>query len=173
MFMKSSIPVLATAALLLSGTALAQTRPQATSAQAAPAQTAPAQPASPHTAPMQATPLQTAPPQTSPATRTAPTPTAPPENNAGNHADHAGDANGRVTFKTSNGTHVTVTSYQPSSKEVGPPPAYATLDINGNGSIDSEEAASYPPLANDFDYADSNKNGSISKSEYERWVKQP
>jgi len=168
MFMKSSVPVLATAALLFSGTALAQTQPQAMSAQ-----TAPAQPAPPHTAPMQATPLQTAPPQTSPETRTAPTQTAPPQESTRNNTDHAGDANGRATFKTSNGTRVTVTSYQPSSKEVGPPPAYTTLDINGNGSIDSEEAASYPPLANDFDYADSNKNGSISKSEYERWVKQP
>src|SRR5699024_8355642 len=136
MFMKSSVPVLATAALLFSGTALAQTQPQAMSAQ-----TAPAQPAPPHTAPMPAPPL-----------RTAPTQTAPPQESTRNNADHAGDANGRATFKTSNGTRVTVTSYQPSSKEVGPPPAYTTLDINGNGSIDSEEAASYPPLANDFDY---------------------
>jgi hypothetical protein len=32
-----------------------------------------------------------------------------------------------------------------------------------------EQAASYPPLANDFEHADSNRDGRISQREFERW----
>ena len=48
---------------------------------------------------------------------------------------------------------------------------FATLS-GGKKSITEAQAAAYPPLANDFEYADSNRNGSISKAEYQRWVKQ-
>ncbi len=83
------------------------------------------------------------------------------------------DVNGSTTFQTGNGTIVTVRSHQPTSRQVAPAPAFASLDVNGNGAVDPSEAASYPPLANDFQYADGNRSGSVSKSEYARWVKQP
>lgn len=83
------------------------------------------------------------------------------------------DVNGSATFKASNGTIVTVKSWQPSHKQVPPAPAFTSLDANGDGSISTAEAAAYPPLGNDFNYADSSHNQAISRSEYERWVKQP
>ena len=48
-------------------------------------------------------------------------------------------------------------------------PSFEALDRNGDGSIDENEAAAYPPLANDFIYADKNRDGRISRREYERW----
>lgn len=81
--------------------------------------------------------------------------------------------NGSATFRADNGAIVTVRSYQPSSHPVAPPPAFASLDANGNGSIDANEAAAYPPLANAFGYVDSSHDKRISKSEYAHWVKQP
>lgn len=61
------------------------------------------------------------------------------------------------------------TGYTPS----GPAPAFADLDQNGDASLSKEEASGYKLLANDFLKADSDENGSISKSEYERWAAQP
>ena len=118
----------------------------------------------------QTRPVQTQPAQTQP-TRAQPTQT--PATASTGAAPTPANINGSTTFKAGNGSIVTVKSYQPSSKKVAPPPAFASLDINGDGSLDSSEAATYPPLANDFNFADGSHNGSISKSEYERWVKQP
>lgn len=74
----------------------------------------------------------------------------------------------------SNGTtHVTVrsagTGYTPS----GPAPEFNQLDTNGNGNIDNGEAGGYTLLANDFRMADSNRDGRVSKREYERWSTMP
>lgn len=97
------------------------------------------------------------------------TPVAPATaGTAANPANH-----GSVTFHAANGSIVTIKSRQPASRPMAPPPAFASLDANGNGSIDASEAAAYPPLANDFGYADSSHDKAISKSEYARWVKQP
>ncbi|HET7662540.1 MAG TPA: hypothetical protein VFK31_02785 [Rhodanobacteraceae bacterium] len=84
-------------------------------------------------------------------------------------------ANGHdsVTFQAANGSIVTIKSRQPPRRSSAPPPAFVSLDTNGNGSIDVSEAAAYPPLANDFGYADSSHDKAVSKSEYARWVKQP
>lgn len=79
-------------------------------------------------------------------------------------------ANSSATFNTPKG-EVTVNSRPAIPPDAGPAPDFAQLS-GGRTSIGQAQAAGYPPLANDFDYADSNRNGSISKSEYDRWVKQ-
>ncbi len=61
------------------------------------------------------------------------------------------------------------TGYRPS----GPAPRFAQLDTDGNGSIDHGEATGYALLANDFIKADANRDGRVSKREYERWAAQP
>ncbi|MEP7042050.1 MAG: hypothetical protein ABI843_03245 [Dokdonella sp.] len=66
---------------------------------------------------------------------------------------------------------LTVHSGQPAPHSDGPPPPFAQLDHRGAGYITSEEANAYPLLANDFLYADANRDGRISKTEYERWAK--
>jgi hypothetical protein len=75
-----------------------------------------------------------------------------------------------VQFTQADGTRVTLTSGQPAPDHYGPPPAFATLDANHNGSVDRDEAQAYPPLLNDFDYI-AHRASSISKAQYERWVK--
>ncbi len=54
---------------------------------------------------------------------------------------------------------------------VGPAPDFSQLS-GGSKSITEEQAVAYPPLANDFINADRNRNGKISKTEYENWTKQ-
>ena len=73
------------------------------------------------------------------------------------------------TYQTSQG-EVTVNSGQPQAQDYGPAPSFAQLDRAGSGSLGSDEAAAYPPLANDFIHADRNRDGRISRSEYERWA---
>ena len=57
---------------------------------------------------------------------------------------------------------------QPAARDYGTAPAFASL-AHGATSISEAEAAAYPPLANDFLYADSNRDGRISATEYARW----
>lgn len=61
------------------------------------------------------------------------------------------------------------TGYTPS----GPAPEFAQLDSNGDGLVDNTEAAGYKLLANDFRLADSNRDGRISKREYQHWAAMP
>ncbi|MCP4514623.1 MAG: hypothetical protein GY824_05255 [Delftia sp.] len=75
-----------------------------------------------------------------------------------------------TTFNSPKG-QVTINSQPAAVPDAGPAPDFATLS-GGKKSITEAQAAAYPPLANDFEYADSNRNGSISKAEYQRWVKQ-
>ena len=58
------------------------------------------------------------------------------------------------------------TGYEPS----GPAPAFAQLDSNGDGFVDPSEAAGYRLLANDFRMADSNRDGTLSRRELQRWI---
>ncbi len=82
---------------------------------------------------------------------------------------HAQDTH-TTTYQTAQGPLI-VNWGQPAPRDAGPPPAWAQLDANGDGSVDTQEAASgYILLANDFKYADSNRDGRISKSEYSRWT---
>jgi hypothetical protein len=75
-----------------------------------------------------------------------------------------------TTYQTSRGELVVHTG-QPAPHDFGPPPSFAQLDRRGTGYVTSEDAAAYPPLANDFIYADANRDGRISKAEYERWAR--
>lgn len=75
-----------------------------------------------------------------------------------------------TTFNSPQG-QVTINSQPAAVPDAGPAPDFATLS-GGKKSITPAQAAAYPPLANDFEYADSNRNGHISKAEYQRWVKQ-
>jgi len=79
-------------------------------------------------------------------------------------------ATATAVFQTPKG-EVTIRSVAAPAPSFGPAPSFKQLSAGGK-TITAEQAAAYPPLANDFIHADSNKNGSISKAEYERWVKQ-
>ncbi len=74
-----------------------------------------------------------------------------------------------TTYQTNDGQLI-VNWGQPPAHDSGPPPAWEQMDANRDGSIDTSEASAYTLLANDFKYADSNRNGRISKAEYTRWV---
>ena len=66
---------------------------------------------------------------------------------------------------------LTVNSMPAKAQSYGPAPAFEQL-ANGSKSISAEQADAYPPLANDFEHADKNRDNRISKSEYENWLKQ-
>ena len=66
---------------------------------------------------------------------------------------------------------VTVKSVPPAAPSIPPAPSFKQL-AGGGKAITQAQASAYPPLANDFGYADRNKDGKISKSEYEHWIKQ-
>ncbi len=66
----------------------------------------------------------------------------------------------------------TVASVPPAAPVIGPAPPFEQLS-GGSKGITEEQAVAYPPLANDFIHADTNRDGKISKSEYERWTKLP
>lgn len=73
-------------------------------------------------------------------------------------------------MQNGNGT-VTVNSGMPQHvKQYGPPPPFKTLDTSNNGRISMAEARAYPPLESDFLFA-SNQGKTISRAQYERWVK--
>jgi hypothetical protein len=80
-------------------------------------------------------------------------------------APQAGSAN----FNSPQG-QVTVNSSMPAIKDAGPPPDFATL-ANGKAYITEEDAAAYPPLANDFLHA-SGGSQHLGKAAYARWLKQ-
>lgn len=58
---------------------------------------------------------------------------------------------------------------QPPARPAEARPAFANLDRNGDGVVDASEASGYITLANDFDYADTNNDGRISRREFDRW----
>ena len=82
----------------------------------------------------------------------------------------AGSGNASATYQTPQG-QVVINSVAAPAPTIAPAPDFKTLAGNGKG-ITAEQAAAYPPLANDFLNADTNKDGKVSKSEYARWVKQ-
>lgn len=75
-----------------------------------------------------------------------------------------------TTYQTPQGELI-VNSGQPQPRDYGPAPPFAQLDRNGSGYIGSDQADAYPPLANDFINADGNRDGRISRAEYERWAR--
>ena len=90
---------------------------------------------------------------------------------AGASAQNLSDQNS-TTFQTAQG-EVVVHTGQPEAKQYPSPPPFAQLDTGGAGFISSSEASAYPPLANDFIHADRNRDGRVSRAEYQRWVNSP
>lgn len=127
-------------------------------------------------------PPQVPPPPPGEATPPPPPPDAPPGGMAPPTADAAGmpppasnapppppePGTTGTTMPTAQG-QVSVNSGPAPAKPSGPAPDFATLS-GGKGSISATQASAYPLLANDFQYADSNRDGKISKAEYQRWV---
>lgn len=72
-------------------------------------------------------------------------------------------------YQTSQG-ELTVHSGQPLPRDYGSPPPFKQLDTRGSGFLTPAEADAYPPLANDFIHADANRDGRVSRAEYERWA---
>jgi hypothetical protein len=74
-----------------------------------------------------------------------------------------------ATYETPDG-QLTVHSAQPGPRTYAPAPAFAQLS-GGKAYITESDAEAYDLLANDFIYADGNRDGRISRSEYERWAR--
>lgn len=70
---------------------------------------------------------------------------------------------------TTRAAETTLTWGQPPPRPAQARPAFSALDRNGDGSVDADEAAAYALLANDFIYADGNRDGRISRREFDRW----
>ena len=88
-------------------------------------------------------------------------------------AAEAQNGDDKVTrYVQRDGTEVEVHSGQPGRRPAGPPPAFAQLDVNGDGMVDEGEARGYDLLANDLIYADGNRDGRVSAQEYARWTAQ-
>jgi len=66
---------------------------------------------------------------------------------------------------------VTVNSAPASAPAMGQAPSFEQLS-GGGKTISEKQALAYPPLANDFVHADGNRDGTVSKAEYQRWLKQ-
>jgi hypothetical protein len=161
-FRKPLLTVLAASTLLFAGSLIAH--------QDVPPQTPPPPPTD--TAP-QPQPQQQPVPQTPP---TPPMPgqpampaTAPPPPPSASTA--AAPPNGQADTATMNtpAGELSVHSSMPPPPPAGPAPAFEQLS-GGGKYITEEQASAYPLLANDFIYADHNRDGRISKSEYARWT---
>lgn len=86
-----------------------------------------------------------------------------------NHASATPPTNTTST-RTSQG-EVTVNSAPAAAPVFGVAPAFATLSA-GTKAISAAQAEAYPPLANDFIYADTNRDGTVDATEYAHWTKQ-
>lgn len=78
---------------------------------------------------------------------------------------------GNPEMGTAGNSGVTVNSTMPPAPVAGPAPDFEQL-ASGGKSVSADQAVAYPPLANDFLHADRNRDGRVSKSEYERWKSQ-
>lgn len=75
-----------------------------------------------------------------------------------------------ASMRTPNG-EVTVNSAPAAQPAVGVAPPFATLS-GGAKMITPAQAEAYPPLANDFIHADTNRDGTVDAGEYAHWTKQ-
>ena len=100
-----------------------------------------------------------------------PAPPPPMPAPASTAADAAANQGQTPSAQTTQG-QVTVASVPPPAPTIGPAPPFSQLSGGGKW-ITEDQAAAYPPLANDFIHADTNRDGKISKAEYERWTTMP
>lgn len=75
-----------------------------------------------------------------------------------------------ASMRTSKG-EVTINSAPASRPSVGTAPPFAQLS-GGAKVITATQAEAYPPLANDFSHADSDRDGTVNAAEYAHWTKQ-
>jgi hypothetical protein len=75
-----------------------------------------------------------------------------------------------ASMRTSKG-EVTINSAPASKPLVGTAPPFVQLS-HGAKVITAAQAEAYPPLANDFSHADSNRDGTVDAAEYAHWIKQ-
>jgi hypothetical protein len=118
------------------------------------------------------------PPPAEPAMPAPPTPPAPPAaatSSAMPAAPMPEQGTNTAAGQTASGQtpqgELTVHSAPAPAPTIGPAPSFEQLS-GGGKAITEDQAIAYLPLANDFINADSNRNGSVSKAEYERWTKQ-
>ena len=74
-------------------------------------------------------------------------------------------------FVDRDGTRVTVTSGQPAPDRPAPPPPFAQLDTNRDGSISRDEAEAYTPLLNDYDHVTFPHKPRLTQAMYDQWVR--
>ena len=156
--MKSRKPLLSTlaaSAFLFAGTLIAQDAPPPTTQDVAPAPAASSPPPARAVPPMSRVP------------GTQPMPPAPPAEPLPAATPTGGQA---AAYPSARGEVVVQSSPAPAPM-IGPAPTFEQLSAGGK-SISPEQSSAYPPLANDFINADTNRNGSISKTEYTHWTKQ-
>ncbi len=67
-----------------------------------------------------------------------------------------------------NGNSTIIRSGQPAPVNYGPAPGFEQLDANRDGTVSRDEASTYPPLLNDFDFITHHGN-TITRKQYERW----
>lgn len=72
-----------------------------------------------------------------------------------------------TVFPTQDGELV-VNWGQPPARDFGPPPPFEQL-AQGAAFITPDQAAAYPPLANDWIHADRNHDNRLTRAEYDRW----
>jgi hypothetical protein len=173
-FRKPLLTTLVTGALLFAGSAIAQDAPMPPPPPPTDNMSPPPTPPTPPTAPEPPAPpssadMPAAPPPPADMPATPPPPTAPADTMA-TPTPPAADTAAPSAAGTPPG-QIEVHSSMPEPAPAGPAPSFDQLS-GGGKSISEEQAAAYPLLANDFLYADHNRNGKISKSEYEKWVSQ-
>lgn len=97
-------------------------------------------------------------------------PVPPPPGSPADAAPPAADANAPSPPPAPGAapTQISVNSGQAKVATMGTPPEFATLAKHG--AISPSDASAYPALANDFEHADQNRDGKISKAEYTRWT---
>jgi hypothetical protein len=80
----------------------------------------------------------------------------------------SGTNSSSATFNSAQG-QVTINSTMGQAPSTTSPPSFEQLS-GGKNVITKDAANAYPPLANDFTYA-SHGGNSITRAQYERWVK--
>lgn len=158
---KPLLTVLAASTLLFAGSLIAQQDMPPQTPPPPPTDTAPQPQPQPQPQPVpQTPPASPAPAQSGmPAT---PPPVPPSASTA------AAPPTGQAEMSTPAG-ELSVHSSMPPPPPAGPAPAFEQLS-GGGKYITEDQASAYPLLANDFIYADHNRDGRISKSEYARWT---
>lgn len=75
-----------------------------------------------------------------------------------------------ITRTDAKGNRTTITWGPAATPPAQAEPDFAMLDRNGDGALSLDETAPHRLLHSDFDFADSNRDGSLSPRELQRWI---